>query len=112
MTVFEGPHYLLDNMTLYDEFKPLVVDGPGWSFIKKFDKAKDGRKAVLALKKQAEGLSAMQTWKAAVYASLNASVYRGPCHAEYTYDNYVSIHQEAHNELLDLEKPVPETKNW
>ena len=108
-TVLEGPHYLLDNTTLYDEFKPLVVDGPGWSFIKKFDKAKDGRKAVLALKKQAEGLSATQTRKAAAYASLTASVYRG-ARRGYTYDNYVSVHQEAHNELLDLEEPVPETK--
>jgi len=108
-TVLEGPHYLLDNTTLFDEFKPLVVDGPGWGFIKKFDKAKDGRKAVLALKRQAEGLSATQTRKAAAYASLNASQYRG-ARRGYTYDNYVSVHQEAHNELLDLDEPVPETK--
>jgi hypothetical protein len=45
----------------------------------------------------------------AAYASLNASVYRG-ARRGYTYDNYVSVHQEAHNELLDLEEPVPETK--
>ena len=50
-----GPHFELDNRTLYDELKPLVVDGPGWSFIKKFDKKKQGRKAVLALRMQAEG---------------------------------------------------------
>jgi hypothetical protein len=28
MMVLEGAHYQLDNMTLYDEFKPLVVDVP------------------------------------------------------------------------------------
>ena len=49
-TALRGTHFDLDIRTLYDEFKPLVVDGPGWSFIKKFDKVKDGRKAVLALK--------------------------------------------------------------
>jgi hypothetical protein len=32
-----GPHFESDNQTLYDELKPLVVNGPGWSVIKKFD---------------------------------------------------------------------------
>jgi hypothetical protein len=41
-TALSGTHYELDNCTLYDTFKPLVVDGPGWNFIKKFDKHKDG----------------------------------------------------------------------
>jgi hypothetical protein len=48
-TALNGTHFNLDNRTLYDEFKPLVVDGPGWSFIKKFDRLKDGRAAVLKL---------------------------------------------------------------
>ena len=42
-TALSGPHFELDNRTLYDEFKALVVDGPGWSFMKKYDKRKDGR---------------------------------------------------------------------
>jgi hypothetical protein len=37
-----GSHYDIDNKTLYEELKPLVVDGPGWGFIKKFDKLSDG----------------------------------------------------------------------
>jgi hypothetical protein len=94
---------------LYDEFKPLVVDGPGWGFVKKFDRMKNGRGTVLALKSQAEGLSAMITRKSKAYASLLTAIYKGP-HRGYNFDNYVNIHQEAHNELLDLEEPVPETK--
>ena len=58
---------------LYDELKLLVVDGPGWSFIKKFDKKKQGRKAVLALRMQAEGTSAKISRKAAAYASIVSS---------------------------------------
>jgi hypothetical protein len=38
-----GPHFKLDNQMLYDELKPLGFDGPGWSFIKKFNKKKQGR---------------------------------------------------------------------
>jgi hypothetical protein len=37
-----GSHYDINNKTLYEELKPLVVDGPGWGFIKKFDKLSDG----------------------------------------------------------------------
>ena len=32
-TALSGAHFELDNRTLYDEFKPLVVDGPGWSLL-------------------------------------------------------------------------------
>ncbi|KAI2507354.1 hypothetical protein MHU86_7074 [Fragilaria crotonensis] len=110
-TALSGTHFELDNRTLYDEFKPLVVDGPGWSFIKKFDKAKDGRGAVLALKTQAEGTSAKLTRKQAAYASIASSAYLGP-RKGFTFANYVTLHQTAHNELLDLEEPVSESKKF
>jgi hypothetical protein len=108
-TAMNGTHFDLDNRTLYDEFKPLVVDGPGWSFIKKFDKTKDGRSAVLALKSQAEGTSAKLTRKQAAYASIASSAYLGP-RKGFTFASYVTLHQSAHNELLDLDEPVSESK--
>jgi hypothetical protein len=108
-TVHAGAHYDLDNRTLYDEIKILVVDGSGWSFIKKFDKTRDGRSAILALKAQAEGLSARLTRKAKAYASRASATYHGE-HRGFTFDNYIAIHQEAHNELLDLDEPVSESK--
>jgi hypothetical protein len=88
-TALNGTHFELDNRTLYDEFKPLVVDGPGWSFIKKFDRTKNGRGAVLALKSQAEGTSAKLTRKQTAYASLASSTYLGP-RKGFTFANYVS----------------------
>jgi hypothetical protein len=108
-TALSGPHFELDNQTLYDELKPLVVDGPGWSFVKKYDKKKEGRKAVLALRTQAEGTSAKITRKAAAYASIASSSYSGP-RKGFTFASYVNLHQAAHNELLDLDEPVSETK--
>lgn len=108
-TALRGTHFDMDNRTLYDEFKPLVVDGPGWSFIKRFDKTKDGRKAVLALKSQAEGTSAKLTRKQSAYASIASSAYLGP-RKGFTFSSYVTLHQSAHNELLDLEEPVSESK--
>jgi hypothetical protein len=86
------------------------VDGPGWSFIKRFDKnKKDGRGAVLALKSQAEGTSAKLTRKQTAFASIASSTYLGP-RKGFTFANYVTLHQSAHNELLDLDEPVSESK--
>jgi hypothetical protein len=108
-TALAGSHYVLDNRTLYDEFKPLVVDGPGWSFVKRFDKAKDGRSAIMALKTQAEGTSAKLTRKQAAYAKVISSSYLGP-RKGFDFSSYVTLHQDAHNELLDLDEPVAEAK--
>ena len=107
--VHEGRHYELDNVTLYDQLKPLVINGPGWAFVRQFDKRKDGRAAVLALKAQAEGESVKIMRKAAAYASIINAAFRGNRRG-YTFANYVTIHQEAHNELLDLDEPVAESK--
>jgi hypothetical protein len=93
--VFEGAHFDFDNRMLYNELKALVVDGPGWwAFVRKFDKAKDGRKMVLALKAQAEGLSSTLTRKMKAYASIASAVYHGPRRG-FTFADYVSVHQEA-----------------
>ena len=108
-TVLSGSHFELNNRTLYDEFNPLVVDGPDWSFIKKYDKLKDGRSAVLALKTQAKGTSAKLTWKQTAYVSIASSVCLGPRRG-FTFANNVTLHQTAHNELLDLDEPVSESK--
>lgn len=107
--MLSGDHYKIDNARVYNDLKPLIVDGAGWAFIKKFDRVKNGRGALLALKKQAEGNSAKRTRKATAYASLSNARYRGE-RRNFAFSNYVQIHQDGHNELLELEEPVPETK--
>jgi hypothetical protein len=107
--MLSGDHYKIDNTRLYNNLKPLVIEGAGWAFIKKFDRSKNGRGALMALKRQAEGTSAKRTRKARAYASLAQAWYRGE-HRNFEFGNYVQIHQDAHNEELDLEEPVPETK--
>jgi hypothetical protein len=107
--VLEGAHFDLDNRTLYDELKALVVDVPGWAFVGKFDKAKDRHKAVLALKAQAEGLSSTLTRKTKAYASISSALYHGP-RRRFTFTDCVSVHQEAHNELYDCKVAVEDSK--
>jgi len=108
-TVLAGPWFELDNQRVYEEFKALVLKGPGWSFIKAYDRTKNGRGAVLALRRQCEGTSAIQTRKAAAYAKIASARYSGQ-KRQFPFDSYVEMHQEAHNTLADLDEPVPETK--
>jgi len=109
VTVLGGAWYDLDNRRVYDEFKILVLKGPGWTFIKSFDKHKDGRNAILTLKRQCEGTSAIQTRKASAYAKIAVAKYSGQ-KRNFTFDQYVQIHQSAYNTLADLDEAVPETK--
>ena len=51
----------------------------------------------------------MLTCKNQAYASLKGAAYHGPRKA-YTYQQYVALHQDAHNELEDCNEAVPETK--
>jgi hypothetical protein len=39
-TVLAGPWFELDNQRVYEEFKALILKGPGWSFIKTYDAPK------------------------------------------------------------------------
>jgi hypothetical protein len=70
ITVFRGEHYTRDNSTMYTLLKECIMDCPAWTFIKKFEKEKDGRGAFMALKTQCEGTSSILTRKNAAYSSL------------------------------------------
>jgi hypothetical protein len=64
---------------------------------------------MLALRKQAKGNSAKRTRKAKAYGLISGARYRGDGR-NFNFANYIQIHQNGHNELLELEEPVPETK--
>ena len=51
----------------------------------------------------------MLTCKNQAFASLKGAAYCGPCKA-YTYQQYVALHHDAHNELEGCYEAVPETK--
>ena len=54
-TIFSGKHFELDNPRFYRELKSFIVNGEGWSYIKRYERQQDGRKAYMALKAQCEG---------------------------------------------------------
>ncbi len=98
--MLEGDWFLLDNQRVYDEFKALVLKGPGWGFIKTYNRCKDGRNAVLAL---------CCPRKTSAYAAISNARYSGQ-KKTFPFARYVKIHQTAHIMLEELGEPVPETK--
>jgi hypothetical protein len=108
-TVLQGRHYQLDNRRVWNELKPLVVDGPGWVFIQTLEDTKNGRNAVLTLKRQNEGENSVMIRKQKAYTALKNLAFTGP-RKHWTFSQYVTGHQKAHNELEACSEPVPETK--
>ena len=109
MVVLEGDDYKADNGLLWELFRPLVLEGAAWSFVKKFERTKDGRGAILALQSQAEGNAVDQTRKAEAYQVLENTEFSGASR-RFTYLNYVEKLQGAFSELLDCQESVPETR--
>ncbi|KAI2496607.1 hypothetical protein MHU86_17935 [Fragilaria crotonensis] len=88
-----------------------TVNGEGWSYIKKFERSQDGRRAYLALKTQCEGTASKITRKNKAYASISNAVYSGS-RRQYKFQDFINTHQTAHNEILDCDpsEAVPESK--
>ncbi|KAI2509673.1 hypothetical protein MHU86_4793 [Fragilaria crotonensis] len=92
----------MDNPRFYRELKTFVVNGEGWSYIKKFERSQDGRKAYLALKTQCEGTASKITRKNKAYASIANASYSGS-RRQYKFQDFINVHQTAHNEILDCD---------
>ena len=75
ITRLDGMHFDIDNKQVWQKVKSLAIDGFGWSYFKRFEKACDGCGAVLALRQQCEGGSSLLTRKNQAYASLKGSAY-------------------------------------
>ena len=109
ITVLRGDHYTQDNLTMYTLLKECIMDCPAWTFIRRFEKNKDGRGAFKALKTQYEGSSSILMRKNATYSSLSTCIFEGSTR-HYSFQNYVTLHQKAHKKLEELGEPVSKTK--
>jgi hypothetical protein len=109
LTLLSGQHFAVNNESVWEVIKTLVIDGFGGSFVKGFDRTMDGRSAIKALRRQCEGKTSIKTRRNKAYASIAGSRYKG-VRKQFTFSHYVAIHQAAHNELEDCNEPMPETK--
>ena len=70
-----------------------------------YDRSRNGRSAVTALRMQCEGDASNALRKARAYAKLENALYKGE-RKKFPFSRYIAIHQECHNELESLGEPV------
>jgi hypothetical protein len=70
MMPLTGDRYKKDNGAVYDELKALMVDSQAWTWIRPYDRSRNGRAAWKALIEHYEGTTEQNRIKAAAYASI------------------------------------------
>ena len=105
----DGEEFNTDNHHLWDLLHPLIKDGPGWVWIKRYERTKNARAAIAALKFQAEGRSATTSRKVKAYQTLAKAQYNGRSR-RFGYDDYVKLLQTAFTELEECDEEVPESR--
>ena len=96
---FSGDDWLEEDERVWQKLQPLLIDGPGWAFVRSMVKQKNtgrGRRAWLETQKQMEGPSAIQARKTEAYGVINTTKYHGG-KSRYTMKDYILAHQNAYN---------------
>jgi hypothetical protein len=103
------PHYKIDNKRVWVELKALVVEGPAWTHVKRFNRTSDGRGAILALKLQMEGPNSYLLRRQVAYRIITNTFYRG--HRQtFTFTDYIGKFLKSFNELEACEEIVSESR--
>jgi hypothetical protein len=102
-TVLSGSNFEIDNQWVFDEFKEAITTtGPGWSFIKTYNRSKDGRAAILKLKEQAEGTLNESVRRDDAIKILSTTTYNGPSR-NWNIDMLLQKFQYAISELVEID---------
>jgi hypothetical protein len=102
-TILSGPKFVIDNKRVFDEFKEAITTtGPGWAFIKEFNKGKNGRAAILKLKAQAEGTLNESIRRDDAIKILSTTTYSGPSR-NWNIDTLLQKFQYAVSELVEID---------
>jgi hypothetical protein len=104
-----GDDFDEDNGMVYDLLKGLMLAGPAWPWMQQFDRSHKGGDAWKALMDHYKGSNVINCNKEAAYATLRRAEYHGECH-NFTFDSYVTMHQQAHQDLARYREAVPESK--
>jgi hypothetical protein len=107
--ILHGPEFNINNGLVYDLLQSLTLNGPAWSWINMYKNTRDGRNAWKSLINYYKGDSAKTRGKQECYDAISKASYLDP-RQNFDFSTYVAIHQQAHQDLQRLGKPVPENK--
>ena len=108
-TPHTGAAYEHHNGTTWTIIKALTMQGPAWAYISHLDATRDGRGAIKALRAHYEGDAALSRTKDEAYKTLKNASYSGE-KRNWTFEQYVTLHRQAHQTLRKHQEPVPENK--
>jgi hypothetical protein len=104
--LLEGSHFIEDSEAVYEVVASSTLGTLAYSHVEKFEKERDGRKAMLALKTQfgeAYNLSMSKAAKDVIWGATFSSPSR-----RYTYDRHMAMFANAFNVLALIGEPVLE----
>jgi hypothetical protein len=104
-----GSSFQRDNARVYGIIKQLVLEGPGRTFIMRYDALADGRSAWLALKAHYKGEGFRNRNIEDAYAMLDRLSYGGEKWG-FTFEKFLERHMDCYLELERFNEPVLETK--
>jgi hypothetical protein len=104
-----GPSFQRDNAKVFGIIKQLVLEGPGRTYIIRFDATANGRGAWQALHDHFEGDGFRNRNVEDAYSTLEHLTYDGE-RKGFTFERFVERHMDAYLELERFDEPVLESK--
>jgi hypothetical protein len=104
-----GPSFQRDSAKVYGIIKQLVLEGPGRTYILRYDNTADGRSAWQALCDHFEGDGFRNRNVEDAYSTLENLSYDAE-RKGFTFERFVEHHMDAYLELERFNEPVLETK--
>jgi hypothetical protein len=104
-----GIEYEEDNGKVFDFLKSWTLKGPAWTWMRAFNATRNGRASWQALVKHFEGDAQRDRIKDHAYAAIAAAKYYED-RKKFTFETYVTIHQESYADLSQYGEIISEEK--
>ena len=104
-----GGSYMADNEQLFGLLLSLVLEGPGYYYVKAFEATRNGRGAWLALMSHYEGRAFRENSINEAYSTIENSCYIGETQ-NFSFEQYITLYQGAYTTLEEYNENVNEEK--
>ena len=104
-----GEGYKQDNERVWTLLQQAIINGPGWPYICKFAKTKNGRMAWKSLLGHFMSDGVMSNEKKKAYDAISSTKYRGET-AKFGFEQFVGTLQDLFEILAEYGEPVAESK--
>jgi hypothetical protein len=105
--ILEGSHFTQDSRTVYAAVASSMLDTPAYAHVRRFDKERKGREAMLTLNVQFSGTAFSMSRSNTAHDFLEKATFSGPKRG-CTYLEHMAKFNEEYNELELIGEPLPE----